>query len=147
VTIRKILVAHDFSEPATRALGFAAMLAKETSATVELVHVMPDLYDGRGELALAVPPTLPGQGERYMRFLQEELERAVQLALPELAGKLPCHALRGDPVRRIEALAKEIGADVVCVGATGKGAVARVLLGSIAQLLLRTSTVPVLIVP
>jgi nucleotide-binding universal stress UspA family protein len=147
VTVSKILVAHDFSEPGARALRFAARLAKETDASVELVHVMPDLYDGRGDLALAVPPTMPGQGERYMKFLQEELERAVQLALPELTGKVACHALRGDPVKRIEALAKEIGADVVCVGATGKGAVARVLLGSISQLLLRTSTVPVLIVP
>jgi len=147
VTVSKILVAHDFSEPGTRALRFAAALAKETGASVELVHVMPDIYDGRGDLTLAVPPTMPGQGERYLRFLQEELERAVQFALPELSGKLPCHALRGDPVKRIEALAKEIGADVVCLGATGKGAVARVLLGSVSQLVLRTSTVPVLIVP
>jgi len=147
VTVRRILVAHDFSEPSNRALRFAATLARDVSAQIELVHVMPDLDDGRGELTLAVPPTMPGQGERYMRFLQEELERAVQQALPELAGKLPCHALRGDPVTRIEALAKEIGADIVCLGATGKGAVARVLLGSISQLVLRTSTLPVLIVP
>lgn len=147
MTVSKILVAHDFSEPSNRALRFATTLAKETGARVELVHVMPDLYDGRGELALAVPPTMPGQGERYMKFLQEELERAAALAVPEMAGKVPCHALRGDPVKRVEALAQEIGADVVCLGATGKGAVARVLLGSISQLVLRTSTIPVLIVP
>jgi len=147
VTISKILVAHDFSEPSNRALRFASTLAKELGAQLELVHVLPDAYDGRGELELAVPPTMPGQGERYMKFLQAELERAGQLALPELSGTLPCHALRGDPVKRIEALASEIGADLVCLGATGKGAVARVLLGSISQLVLRTSTSPVLIVP
>ena len=147
MTVRRILVAHDFSEPSNRALRFAATLARDVSAQIELVHVMPDLDDGRGELTLAVPPTMPGQGERYMRFLQEELERAAQQALPELAGKLRCHALRGDPVKRIEALAKEIGADVVCLGATGKGAIERVLLGSISQLVLRTSSLPVLIVP
>ena len=67
--------------------------------------------------------------------------------MPKLAGKLSCYALRGDPVKRIEELAKELGADVVCVGATGKGAVARVMLGSISQALLRTSAIPVLVVP
>jgi nucleotide-binding universal stress UspA family protein len=143
----RILVAHDFSEPSNRALRFATSLASQIGAKVEVVHVMPDVYDGRGELELALPATLPGQGERYMTFLQEELTRAVGLAVPELVEKLPCHALRGDPVKRIEELAKELGADVLCVGATGKGAVARVLLGSISQLLLRSSQVPVLVVP
>ena len=145
--IGKILVAHDFSEASNRALGFALTLANDAGAKVEVVHVMPDVYDGRGELELAVPPTTPGQGERYMTFLQEELQRAVKLVVAEPAAELPCHALRGDPVKRIEALAEEIGADVVCLGATGKGTVARALLGSISQLVLRTSSVPVLIVP
>jgi len=147
VAINKILVAHDFSEPGNRALAFAITLAEETSARVEVVYVMPDVFDGRGDLDLAMPPTFKGQGERYLKFLQEELARMVHLTAPESAGKVSCHALRGDPVKQIEALAKEIGADVVCLGATGKGAVARVLMGSISQLVLRTSPVPVLIVP
>lgn len=146
MAINKILVAHDFSEPSNRALGFAITLSEATGAKVEVVYVMPDVFDGRGDVELAMPPTFKGQGERYLKFLQEELSRMVQLAAPG-SGSLPCHAMRGDPVKQIEALAKEIGADVVCLGATGKGAVARVLMGSISQLILRSSPVPVLVVP
>lgn len=145
--ISKILVAHDFSEPSNRALQFAHVLAAATEAQIELCYVLPDIYDGRADLTLALPPTLPDQGERYMRFLQEELERVVQRCIPELVGKVVCHALRGDPVKQLESLAEQRKADVICLGATGKGAVARVMMGSISQLVLRTSHIPVLIVP
>jgi nucleotide-binding universal stress UspA family protein len=147
VTISKILVAHDFSEPSKRALAFAHTLSRATGAQLELAYVLPDLYDGRGDVELGLPPNLPGQGERYMKFLEEELARTVRRDLPELADTLPCHALRGDPVKRLEELAKQRGADVLCLGATGKSAVARVLLGSVSQLVLRTSPIPVLVVP
>jgi nucleotide-binding universal stress UspA family protein len=56
------------------------------------------------------------------------------------------HVVRGEPIKRIEARVQEIGADVLCVGSTGKGAVQRALLGSISQRILRTSPVPVLTV-
>ena len=50
-------------------------------------------------------------------------------------------------MKRLEALAHQIAADVICLGATGKGAVQRALLGSVSQLVLRSSKVPVLLVP
>lgn len=147
MTVSKILVAHDFSEPASRALRFAALLASATGAGLELVYVLPELYDGRAEIELAIPGSSPGQGERYLKFLDEELRRAAQTTTPELAPKAGYHVVRGDPVKHIEALAKELGADLLCVGATGKNAVARALLGSISQQLLRTSPIAVLVVP
>lgn len=147
MTLSKILVAHDFSDPADRALRFAAELGRQVGAKLLAVYVHPDAYDGRGDPSLTLPEALPGQGERYLRFLEEELRQSAAKVVGSQGGEIECHVLRGDPVKRIESAAEELGADVLCVGATGKGAVQRVLLGSVSQLLLRSSPVPVLVVP
>lgn len=147
MTISKILVAHDFSEPASRALRFAGELAKATGGKVALAYVHPDIYEGRGDPSLTLPAAMPGQGERYLRFLDDELKRIARQVLGDAADDLETHVVRGEPVQQIEKLAKELSADVICVGATGKGAVQRMLLGSVSQLVLRTSPVAVMIVP
>jgi len=147
MTFRKMLLAYDFSDAANRALLFAAQLATQLGSELHLVHVQVDIYDGRSEPAAGIPWPTQDQTDRYMRFLQGELHNTARTVLQELADKLTYHVLRGDPVKRIEALAEEIGADLICTGSTGKGAVHRMLLGSVAQALLRSSTVPVLSVP
>jgi nucleotide-binding universal stress UspA family protein len=144
--LKKILVAHDFSEPAQRALLFAAELAQRVEATIDVVHIHPDVYNGHGDAALGTPWPTSDQEERYLRFLDQELERVVTEALASQASTVTRHVVRGQPVKRIEELAKSLGADVICLGSTGKGAVARVLLGSISQHVVRTSEVPVLTV-
>lgn len=144
MTFRKILLAYDFSDPANRALLFAAQLATQLGSELHLIHVQVDIYDGRSEPAAGIPWASQDQTDRYMRFLHGELHNAARTVVPELADKLTYHVLRGDPVKRMEALAEELGADLICIGSTGKGAVQRMLLGSVAQALLRTSTVPVL---
>jgi len=147
MSFKKILIAHDFSEPADRAARYARDVARQIGAKLEAVYVMPDLYDGRADQIVTLPITAPGEPERYLEFLRMELARALKNALGPDAEDVLTHALRGDTVRRIEALAAEVGADAICVAATGKGAVARVLMGSTSQLLLRSSVIPVLVVP
>ena len=144
--LTKILVAHDFSEPSNRALGFAADLAAKLRATLEVVHVHPDIYDGHGEPALGTPWPTGEQEERYLRFLDQELERVLRGVLGDDADQVARHVVRGEPIKRIEALAQEVGADLLCIGSTGKGAVQRALLGSVSQRILRTSPIPVLTV-
>jgi nucleotide-binding universal stress UspA family protein len=81
-----------------------------------------------------------------LRFLDEELHRSLRAVLGDKAEVVRRHIVRGDPVKRLSALAQELGADVICLGSTGKGAIERVLLGSVSQRMVRTSDVPVLIV-
>ncbi len=146
MVMKTVLVAHDFSDPANRALLLAADLAKAVGATIHVVHVHPDVFDGHSDPALGLPWPTPSQEERYLRFLEGEVERAVVAALGDEGKGVKRHVVRGDPVKRLAALAQEVGADLICVGSTGKGGVERVLLGSVSQLLLRTSTIPVLTV-
>jgi nucleotide-binding universal stress UspA family protein len=141
---RKILVAHDFSDPANRALAFAADLADQVGASLEVMHVHPDVYDGHSDPTLGLPWPAPEQLDRYLRFLDTELERAVRGVLGDQSIKR--HVVRGEPAKRIAHMAHEVGADVVCLGSTGKGAVERMLLGSVSQSVLRASQTPVLTV-
>jgi nucleotide-binding universal stress UspA family protein len=144
MTFRKILLAYDFSDQANRALLFASQIGTQLGAELHVVHVHVDIYDGRSQPAAGIPWASQDQTDRYMRFLHTELHNAARVVVGELSDKLTYHVLRGDPVKRIEALAEELGADLICIGSTGKGAVQRMLLGSVAQLVLRTSKVPVL---
>jgi nucleotide-binding universal stress UspA family protein len=147
MALNKILVAHDFSEPANRALALAADLAQAVNAKLELVHVHPDVYDGHSTPAVGLPWPSSGQEERYMRFLDTELVRVITSVVgPDAVTTIGRHVVRGEPVRRLEAMAVDLGADVICIGSTGKGAVERMLLGSVSTVLVRRSPIPVLTV-
>jgi len=143
---KKILVAHDFSPPADRALAFAASLADKVGAAIEVVHIHPELYGGYGDPSVGVPWPTPEQGERYLRFLESETQNAVQRVMGDKAASVKCHVARGEPAKRLVALAEELHADTICLGSTGKGAVERVLLGSVSERVLRTSKIPVITV-
>lgn len=145
--LSKILVAHDLSEPATHALLFAHDVACAMGAKLEVVYVHPDLYAAGADPTLTLPHALPGQAERYLQFLQEELQRIVKQAIGEAGRDVRCHVVRGNPAQRIVELAQEVAASMICVSATGKGAVQRVMLGSVSQHVLRTASLPVLLVP
>jgi nucleotide-binding universal stress UspA family protein len=147
MTINKILATFDFSEAAGRALSYAHQLARATGARLEVVYVHPELYDGRGNPELGLPWPSAGQEERYLRFLAQELKSALTSLLgAEAAQEIVVHIEHGDPVKRMLATVDRYGIDLLCVGATGKGAMQRVMLGSVSESLLRRSTVPVLIV-
>ena len=142
---KKILVAHDFSDPADRALLFAANLADKVGASLVVAHVHPDVYNS-GDAPTAMPWPDPSQEERYMRFLDAEVERVVTAVLGDAGSRVERHVLRGDAAKRLVGLAEDLGADLICIGSTGKGAVERVLLGSVSQRVLRMSGIPVLTV-
>jgi nucleotide-binding universal stress UspA family protein len=146
MAIQTILCAFDYSEPASRALRWAHQLAGSLHARLELVHVHPDLYDGRGEVALGLPWPNAGQEDRYLRFLEHEVLQAARTVTDQPELSLRVHILRGDPVKRLLACAEEQHADLIVVGATGKGRVQRVMLGSVSEYVLRSSKVPVAIV-
>jgi nucleotide-binding universal stress UspA family protein len=146
MTVKTILVAYDFSEPSARALALANDLAGKLGAVLHVAHIHPDVYDGRGEPALGIPWPSAGQEERYIRFLDTELQRLVTSVVGAGAEAVVRHIVRGDPVHRLLVLAEETKADMLCVGSTGRSGVERVLLGSVSQTLIRKAKLPVLTV-
>lgn len=142
----RILVATDFSEPAARAMAFAKVLRKRLGTAMDVAHIQFDPFYGYKELPKQ--PVWPSQkhAEAYLLGLSALLEKTVQESFGSQGADIATHVRRGAPGQEILELASETGADMICIGTTGKGAVERFLVGSVALNVLRKSHVPVLTV-
>jgi len=139
-SIGSILVATDLSEASDSALTHAARLAKETGASLRVVHVASS---DTMELLGSVMPETKGVSESYFK------EQASQ-KLEERLGSMglaasPEHEVRfGKPHREIIAALEEQGADLLVLGATGQTGRR---MGTVSGRCVRMSPVSVLLVP
>lgn len=147
---KKLLVPHDFSACATRALGEGLALAKVHGASITLLHVSP------------LPPNLPGDalitppGEREAVRVADYTTRGATNELEAVAAPLrregfdvrtvAIAAASGDISSEICAVAKEIVADAIVVGTHGRTGFSHLLLGSVAEKIVRRATIPVVTV-
>jgi universal stress protein A len=141
--IHKILVATDFSPHADRALEYAAELAPRYEAPVVLVHVyanpvmtLPDGY------VMMTAPDLSELVTGLHDGLRKVEARARQLGVARVESKL----IEGIAWREIVGTAKETGCDLVVMGTHGRGAVTHLLLGSVAEKVVRKAECAVLTV-
>jgi nucleotide-binding universal stress UspA family protein len=135
IPIKTILHPTDFSKPSEYALRFACALARDYGARLILLHVveLPVYY---GELGMTVP--LPAD---FHESLQDRLEHLV----PVDAG-IPVEAiqLEGNASAEILRVAEERHCNLIVLGTHGRTGLARVLLGSVAEDIIRHSRLPVL---
>lgn len=143
---RSILVAYDFSDPSRRALAWARMLHARLHAAVTLLHVDVDPFSRSSITTDAASWETPEQRTRRLKWLGEELRTEAGEVFGPDEQTLRILVVRGRPVEEVTNAALEHDADLVVVGASGKGAVDRVLLGSTTQELIRTCPLPVLTV-
>lgn len=134
---KHILVGYDGSKESEKALDAAVDIAKAGGATLIVQHVVsigPEAYEG-GMLDV----------DALERELSGMLEQAAERA--RLAGVAATKVLsRGDVAATILREAEQRGADLIVVGSLGRGRMARLLTGSVADKLVRTAPVPVLVV-
>lgn len=138
----KVLVAYDLSDASAEALEQARSETKALGATLGLCHVLPVVYD--------IEPF-------YSQFRQDatldlgateaEIRRAVEDKVQGVVGTDPTEVFieRGAPYAEIVRRAETWGADLVVVGTHGRSGIARVLLGSIAERVVRHAHVSVLV--
>lgn len=141
---QRILVPLDGSPTARRGLEHAVRLAQACGAALHLVHVV-DARRLLVELSDVVPP------ERLLHDWRAAGERLVASALRAAReqGVEAAGAVRCDPAGRVCDLivreAKEQGAELIVMGTHGRRGLQRLALGSDAELVLRDSPVPVLL--
>jgi universal stress protein A len=140
--IKRILVPVDFSEPSLAALRYAVDLARMSKARLEIVHVVE---------AVTYAPII-GSAVDLDRF-REEQERAAQRRLAQLAADLRRRRVRcrtelkiGAASSAIVDLAKRSSADLIVMATEGRHGVGRLLLGSVAERVVRSASCPVLTV-
>jgi nucleotide-binding universal stress UspA family protein len=121
----------------------SAKLAERTGAVLHLVHAfeLPSLaWDAYGRMGYIDPQTL----NRYASSLSNRIHAAVAATSPELPVEV--RAIAAPPATVILDVAREVSTDLIVVGSTRSGAIARALLGTTAQRVLRKATAPVLLV-
>ncbi len=135
---RKILCPVDFDDNSMQALDTAADLARDCKGTVFVLHVVP---------MILAPTGMPVYVDLYKG--QEETARAklLEIAQKRLTGiKYELLTHTGEPAGTILSAEKKTGADVVVMATHGRRGFKRFFLGSIAEVVLRESTCPVLTV-
>ncbi len=139
---RTILVPTDFSEHADQALAYAVDLATQLGATVHLVH------------AISVPAVgIPELGVAYSSVTMENAVDAAQKELEARAARLrdrvslgPVRVEVGDARDVIDRAAETLSADLIVMGTHGRRGLRRMLLGSVAEAVVRSAPCPVLTV-
>lgn len=147
-TMSKFVCPIDFSEGSERALDQAIDIASSLSAQIELVHVfmppIPSLPD-LSVVTLAIDPAfIDGIAKQHKKLLEDALLR-LRARAPNL--QISSHLLQGDPAGTIAEFARDAGASLIVIGTHGRRGFQRFLLGSVAERVVRISSVPVLTVP
>lgn len=137
-----ILVPTDFGEPSEAALDYAIDLAEVARAEIVLVHAYQIPIVGFPDGAVVVTAELTA---RVLEGAQTALER--QMKSRDGRG-VPIRGLvkQGDAHHVVEETAKDVGADLIVMGTHGRSGIPRILLGSVAEKVVRTAKVPVLTV-
>lgn len=143
VTITHILCPTDFSEVSTKAEAYAVALAQRYEARLSLLHVDPPM------------PMMAPYGEIPVdiRLFDEQRRQAEQdlAAAGTRAREAGIGAdtalIGGYPGREILAVAREQDIDLIVLGSHGRGGVEHLLLGSVAEKVLRKAPCPVMVVP
>lgn len=138
--VKNILCPVDFSDCSALALDYALALAKRDQAAVTVMHVMPTM-PADGVYPYAFEPILP-TGESKEQALTQ-LGKFVHRARGEHVSTTVVLE-DGDPVDEILAKAKSMDADLIVIGTHGRRGLARLLLGSVAERVLRSTDIAVL---
>jgi len=133
---KTILFPTDFSTASDAALAHAEALAKSSGARLLIVHVEePPLAYGGGELYYGLPEP---NTERIQKMLED-----VHPADPTLPFE---HRLTmGDPAAEVVRIAADEGAEMIVMGTHGRTGVSRLLMGSVAEAIVRRAPCPVLV--
>ncbi len=131
---KKILFPTDFSTLSDGALKYATTLAKDMGAKLLIVHVEE-------------PPAAYGGGEMYYGIPEPDSAALAKM----LADVKPTDAavpyehrmVTGEPAKEIVELAEEEGVDLVVMGTHGRTGLGRLLMGSVAESVVRRAPCPV----
>jgi len=145
MTIKRILVAADFSECSRSALEFALGLAEQVGATIEVVHAWASPAYVSPSIAVTVAPDVPSSTLEVIA--REEAGKSMDafLASVPTTQKVTGRIEFGPEAEVIVAIAEQF--DLLIVGTHGRSGLAHFVLGSVAERIVRRSKTPVLTVP
>lgn len=141
--LRIILHPTDFSDTADGAYRVARMLARECDARLVVLHVVGMHIDLTPivQEEMGVPLVLPKDYQAYLATLRDRLREKYG---PDREPHAETRLEVGDAAEEILRTADEIGCDLIVMGTHGRTGVGRLVLGSVAEAVLRRALCPVL---
>ena len=144
IAINKIIVPTDFSQNSLRALDLANEFATRFGGEIVLVHILESpIY----------PTTVFGAGATELPAIRDEMRASVTEQLERIAKEHTPDSVQaatavreGSPFIEIMALAEEQKADLIVIATHGHTGLKHVLLGSVAEKVVRKAPCPVLTV-
>ena len=143
VSIRRILSPTDFSDPSSEAQRYAVALADRLGAELHLLHVV-------------VPPVVPfpdssSSWTMPASGLKSQVEEAEESLSKEIVSwpeerRVVSSVITGFPVEEIKKYAEDHEIDLIVMGTHGLTGISHLMLGSVAEKLVRVATCPVLTV-
>jgi nucleotide-binding universal stress UspA family protein len=138
---QRFLVPIDFSEPANQALEYAINLAGKLDAHLTLLHVIQSVPLGGVDMGVTLPYT-------YLQDLETEITQGMEACLTRVTAA----GLEGDmvvvhgvPFHEIVETAKTQQVALIVMGTHGRSGLQHVLLGSVAEKVVRLAPCPVLV--
>ncbi len=145
--MKTIVVAVDFSNATDGVMEMAKKLAQSFGAELRLIHVVePEpSYTAYGFTPNEFPALQAYQQEAKKRATDKLTELARELI--DVVANVSVHTEEGSPQHCISEYVKSAKADALVLGSHGHGALASLLLGSVAEGMVRKSLVPTMVVP
>jgi nucleotide-binding universal stress UspA family protein len=140
--LRRVLVPVDFTETSDRALEYALELARKFEAKITVMHAYQIPVYGFPDATYITAAEVATQ---ISNAAQARLDAILEAH--KTSGVETTAILRdGVAWEEINRIAGEVKADLIIIGTHGRRGLARALLGSVAENVIRTSTVPVLVI-
>ncbi len=132
-TVRRLLCPIDFSGPSDAALTYASQLANQLGAELHVLHTW--------QLSAYASPA-SDLAKDTERSLVKDMESAIARMCPP-GTKVQKHLRLGPAAETIVATARELSIDHIVMGTNGKTGIERLLVGSVAEEVVRSADVPV----
>jgi len=139
---KRIMLPIDFSQECDRAAEYALWFARVSAGTVHLVHVVTNPADPLYEPQEVAYWDLVPHSEEKARAL---LAAAAQRCLPADCPR-ECHVWQGDAYEKLMEAAQRIGPDLIVMSTHGRGGIAHLVIGSVAEKIVRHAPCPVFVV-
>lgn len=132
IQLSRILCPTDYSDASAKAVRYAVELARRVDAQVRFLHIREK--DGYASDAPDDEGSMP---ESFSQMLMAETKNGLQLHVKEAGG---------EPKEAIIAQAEQWGADLIVMGSHGRSGLARLMMGSVAEAVYRSASIPVLLI-
>lgn len=144
MNLRRILVPTDFSDSSVPAVRYAAELADKFASDLVILHVVQDLALVLPDAVMPTPVATPDLTDMVSNARTAVGNLVATLGLARLNPRAEVRV--GAPAAEIVAAAHDLSADLLCISTHGRTGLAHLLLGSVAEKIVRHAPCSVLTV-